>query len=192
VTRRSLIRRALLLLGIDSAGLMGCVAGRAAEDISRPSGVVVHPATPRGMLSGAEVEDLVAFGEVMVEGRPLDLAERGFLVDHLEYRTRNSPEYLALYRTTAGALDQLAGRRFGDLEIQERTELVGRHRLVTSRGRAGEDPSPLTAETRAALTRAVKDLIGGYYGSPAGWAVVGYDTFPGRCGALTRYTRQEA
>ena len=35
---------------------------------------------------------------------------------------------------------------------------------------------------RIVRTRAVPDLIGGYYGSPAGWAVVGYQSFPGRCG----------
>jgi hypothetical protein len=192
VTRRSLIRRALLLVGIDSAGLMGCVAGRAAEDISRPSGVVVQPATPGGMLSGAEVEDLVAFGEVVVEGRPLELAERGFLVDHLEYRTKSSPEYLALYRSTAGTLERLAGRRFADLEIRERITLIGRHRLAPSRGWPGESLGLLSAETRTAVTRTVKDLISGYYASPAGWAIVGQDAFPGRCGALTRYTRPEA
>jgi len=45
---------------------------------------------------------------------------------------------------------------------------------------------------RAIRTRAVPDLIGGYYGSPAGWAVVGYTTFPGRCEDLTRYVRAES
>jgi hypothetical protein len=196
VTRRNLIRRALLLLGIDSAGLAGCVAGRTAEQPSRSARPVFEPAPTAGApsgteLSSAEVKDLVAFGESLVEGRPLTLEERGSLAEHLEYRTRSSPEYLSLYRGTAATLERLAGHRFAELEVQERIELIGRYRLATSRGRAGEDPNPLTVETRAALTRAVKDLIGGYYGSPAGWAAVGYDVFPGRCGELTRYTRPE-
>jgi hypothetical protein len=38
----------------------------------------------------------------------------------------------------------------------------------------------------------VRDLVGGYYNSPAGWAVVGYAHFPGRCGDLGRYVRPEA
>jgi hypothetical protein len=192
VTRRNLIRQALLLLGIDSAGLMGCVAGRAAENICRPSGAVVQPATPGGMLSGAEVENLVAFGEVLVEGRPLELEERGYLAEHLEYRARGSPEYLALYRRTAVILERLAGRRFADLEIRERIALIDRHRLVPSRGWPGESLDLLNAETRADVTRTVKDLISGYYASEAGWAIVGQDAFPGRCGDLTRYTRPEA
>jgi hypothetical protein len=41
-------------------------------------------------------------------------------------------------------------------------------------------------------TRVIPDLIEGYWGSPAGWAAVGYEAFPGRCGDLTRYTRSEA
>lgn len=191
MTRRSLIRRALLLLGIDAAGLTACANGRVAEEVSRPARALSKLAAPVEALSGAEVDDLVAFGETLVEGQPLSFEARRPLAEHLEYRTRSSPEYLSLYRTTAGALEQLAGRRFSDLQMRERIELVGVHRLVTSRGRAGEGPDPLTAETRAALRRAVKDLIGGYYASSEGWAVVGYDAFPGRCGDLTRYTRPE-
>jgi hypothetical protein len=196
VTRRSLIRRALLVFGIDLAALTGCVTGRATEEVSGPARAVSELGAPAGTLSGAglsgaEVDDLVAFGETLVEGQPLSFEARRPLVEHLEYRTRSSPEYLSLYRGIATTLEQLSGRRFADLEVRERVQLIGRHRLAAPRGRAGEDPSPLTAETRAALARAVKDLIGGYYGSPAGWAAVGYDTFPGRCGELTRYTRPE-
>jgi hypothetical protein len=38
----------------------------------------------------------------------------------------------------------------------------------------------------------VPDLIRGYYESAAGWALVGYSTFPGQCGDLASYTRAEA
>ena len=196
MTRRSLIRRALLLLGIDAAGLAGCVTGRAMEEVSGPARAISEPAAPAGTLSGAdlssaEVEDLVAFGESLVEGRPLALEERRFLVEHLEYRTRSSSEYLSLYRGTATALERLSGRRFADLEVRERVEVIGQHRLAPARGRGDGDPSPLTVKTRTALTRAARDLIEGYYRSPAGWAAVGYDAFPGRCGELTRYTGPE-
>src|SRR2546422_1875618 len=34
------------------------------------------------------------------------------------------------------------------------------------------------------LHDALPIFLAGYYGSPAGWAVVGYATFPGRCGDL--------
>ena len=89
-------------------------------------------------------------------------------------------------------LQRLAGRRFASLEIRERAELIGRHRLTASHVWPGEDLGPFPEEMRALRMRIVKDLIGGYYGSSAGWAVVGYQTFPGRCGDLTRYTRAES
>ncbi len=64
--------------------------------------------------------------------------------------------------------------------------------LAASGVRPGEDLGRFPDEMRSLRTRAVPDLIGGYYASPAGWAAVGYDTFPGRCGELTRYTRPES
>ncbi len=88
-------------------------------------------------------------------------------------------------------LERLAGRRLASLEIQQRTELIARHRLAVSLVRPDEDLGPFPEEVRTLRTRIVPDLIGGYYNSPAGWAAVGYDTFPGRCGDLTRYGRSE-
>jgi hypothetical protein len=180
VTRRGLIGRSLLILGINAAGLIGCVLRRPAERSTTRT------------LSGAELEDLVAFGEALVDGRTLAPRERRYLAEHLEYRTTRSPEYLSLYRTTAGTLEHLAGRRFAHLEMNERMELIARHHLAASGVRPGEDLGQFPDEMRSLRTRAVPDLIGGYYASPAGWAAVGYDTFPGRCGELTRYTRPES
>ena len=145
----------------------------------------------RWPLSAAEMEDLVAFGEVLVEGRTLSPAERRYLVEHIAGPDeRASPEYLALYRTTVELLDRLAGRRFASLDIGERIALIvapspGCRRTGRATRTSGRSPTKL----RVVRTRVVPDLIGGYYGSPAGWAVVGYDSFPGRCGDLTRYTR---
>ena len=47
---------------------------------------------------------------------------------------------------------------------------------------------PFPDDASLVRTRVVPNLIAGYYASPAGWAVVGYDVFPGRCGDLARYT----
>lgn len=178
VTRRSLLQRALLILGIDAAGVTGLLSGPAAEVVSR-------------RLSTAEVEDLVAFAEVLVEDRALTPAERGYLVEHIEDRTTRSPGYLALYRAAVSVLERLGDRRIASVEIHERTELVARHRLAVTQVLPGEDLGPLPEEMRTLRTRVVPDLIGGYYGSPAGWAAVGYNTFPGRRGDLTRYVRPE-
>jgi hypothetical protein len=180
VTRRTLLRQLLVLLGIGSGSLAVPTTGRGAD--AAPSS---------GTLSQLELDDLVAFGEVLVEGRALSSAERGFLLQHIEDRMKRTPESLALYRTTVTTLEQLAGRPFARLDLHARTELVARHRLGVSQISADETLGPLSSQTQTVRTQVVEDLIGGYYNSPAGWAVVGYDTFPGRCGDLTRYTRAE-
>ena len=187
MTRRSLIQRALLILGIEPVGLLGCVSGRVASEASRPVEAALDPSSESGQLSTPEMEDLVAFGEVLVEGRTLAQAERRYLIEHIEDRATRSPDYLTLYRTAASTLDRVAGRRFASLEVRERIDLITRHRLGAVQGPGEKLPD----EMRALRMRAVPDLIRGYYGSPAGWAAVGYDTFPGRCGDLTRYTRPE-
>lgn len=191
VTRRSLIGRALLILGTVPAWLMGC-ALRRTTDGHPPAPASLDAPAAAGQLSTTELEALVAFGEVLVEGRPLAPAERGYLVEHLEERTRRSPGYLSLYRTTAGMLERLAGRRFAGLELRDRVELVARHRLGAWRGFTVSEAGPFSTEMHTIRTRVVPDLIRGYYASPAGWAAVGYDSFPGRCGDLTRYTSPQS
>jgi hypothetical protein len=186
VTRRSLIRRALLILGLSPVGLMGCASRRVAGRAAPPVRAAPEPGAE---LSRAEMADLVAFGEALVEGRTLDLAGRQSLVEHISDRMKRNPGYIALYRTAVSTLDRLAGRPFASLEIDERLQLIARYRLVGPPEPEGENPGPLAKEMDALRMQTVPDLIRGYYGSPTGWAVVGYQTFPGHCGDLTRYTR---
>ena len=105
---------------------------------------------------------------------------------------RASRDYLELCRTTVSLLRRLAGRRFSSLDMTERIELMTRHRLNSTDVPPEDDLGPFADDTRAVRTRARRDLIADYYNSPAGWAVVGYDVFPGRCGDLGRYTRPES
>ena len=139
------------------------------------------------------MENLVALAEVLVQGRALSPSERGRLVEVINDRALNTPGYLSLYRLTASVLDRLAHKRFADLSLPERTDLVLRHRLLPDGDPdTPSSPPPSVTEPEGAVREiAVPDLIAGYYRSPAGWAVVGYETFPGRCGDLVRYTRPE-
>ncbi len=149
-----------------------------------------HAAT--GALSAAETDAVVALGEVVVEGRALSPTARRYLADHVVERAREVPGFLSLYRNTARALDELAGGRFATLDAAARDALVARHILPASESETRRD---LRLVFRRSLVEigelAVPDLIRGYYGSGAGWELVGYTTFPGRCGDLLRYTRPE-
>ena len=151
----------------------------------------VDVSLPPGRLSAAEISAILAFAEVLVAEQALAPAERGPLVEHINDRTIATPGFLSLYRRTAGLLDRLTPQPFADLPRAERIALVQRLRLADSRVRTLEYLWSFNREAWLVRQHAVPDLIAAYYTSPAGWAVVGYDTSPGQCGDLARYTRAE-
>lgn len=191
MTRRSLLRILAAIGASVLALLLFWRPGRVARAVSRALRPRLDPASPTGALLDAETDSLVAFGEVLVEGRALSEAGRRHLIEHISDRTRHSPGYLSLYRRTAELLDGLAGARFSALELHRRTDIVTRHRLASRDVRTRDYLIPVRRQELAVRVLAVPDLIAGYYRSPAGWAVVGYDAFPGRCGSLARYTGPE-
>jgi len=192
MTRRLLLQGLLLSLWSRAAAAASWLTGR--PQAGREPGVADPPPPSPGAtgLSAAEMENLVGFGEVLVEGRTLLPPERDHLVEHITESLRDRPDTLALYRETAALLDRLARVPFAGLGISERIDLVRRHRL-DARGPLTDAEAPrLGVDAKAAREKAAPDLINGYWRSPAGWAAVGYQAFPGRCGDLTRYTRPEA
>lgn len=193
LARRALLKVAVLLAGVDVAEALGRLGGHRRQLSPPPPGARDEPApsAPAAPLSAADVEDLVAFAGILVEGGTLAPDDRRHVVEHVQDRARRQPAYQALYRTTVELLERLGGRRFASLAEAERLELVTRHRLMSPDVRPGESLGPFAEEVRVVRTRAGRDLIGGYYNSPAGWAAVGYTHFPGRCGDLGRYTRPE-
>jgi len=187
LSRRGLIRHVLVALGIGPTFVQGPL--RRARD-SR-AGVGAEAAAATTSLSSRELNDLVAFAELLVRGRPLPGDDREAFALEIEARAARDPEYLSLYRTTVTLLERLAGRGFSSLDVPARTALMSRHHLDSPHVRPGDALGPFADDVRLVRTRALRDLIADYYGSPAGWAVVGYDTFPGKCGDLERYTRPE-
>lgn len=188
-----MLRRVLLMLGLEPIGWAGCGARVEWSQTSRMDGVASDAASIGGPLLPAETEALVALAELLVEGRPLPPAGRRHLTVFIADRTTRSSRYLALYRATVSTLDRLAGRPFAGLDVLERSELIARHRLAAWHDSfTPEAAGAASAALEAIRRQAVPDLIRGYYGSPAGWGVVGYESFPGQCGELTRYTRADS
>jgi hypothetical protein len=185
-------RRALLWILIGTAWAFVSLWPRRAGDtllgMLRPR---VDTSLPPDKLSPAEIGALLGFAEVLVAERALPPAERGPLVEHINDRTLGTPGFLSLYRRAAGLLDRLAPRPFADLPRAERVAFVERLRLADSRVQRLEYLRPFNREALLTRQLVVPDLIAAYYTSPAGWAVVGYDTSPGQCGDLARYTREE-
>lgn len=192
MTRRGALRALLLSVGLDAFVHVPRAGRPAAEAAARLAEPTLAVESSTSALSSVDLDDLLAFAEVLLrEGKPFLPAERRDLIDHIEYRVARDPSALSLYRTTITVLERLAGARFATLDAPPRIEVMTRHRLASSRVRPDEPAGPYPDETREVRTRVVRDLIGGYYNAPAGWAAVGYDVFPGQCGDLERYTRSE-
>ncbi len=192
MTRRLLLQGLLLSLWSGVAEAVPSLTGRLRAAWRGFARAANKPAPEAPTLSASELATLLAFGEVLVEGRTLSAAERRYLAEHIEDGAKHIAEQRVQYRRAVRLLDRLAGKPFSRLEITDRIQLLGRHRLDARTGPTGDDPEPLGGELRMIRARVVPDLIEGYWGSPAGWAAVGYGTFPGRCGDLTRYTRSSA
>lgn len=192
MNRRLLLQALLLSLWSRAAAAAHGLTGRRRVAGERLALVTDEPASQSPTLSPAEIESLLAFGEVLVGDRALSPAERRYLAGHIEDWAQNLPGQLSDYRTAVRLLERLAGKPFSSLEIADRIRLLGRYRLDARVLPRGEDPERFGREVQLVRTNVVTALIEGYWGSPAGWAAVGYEIFPGRCGDLGRYTRPEA
>ena len=192
MTRRLLLQGLLLSLWGGVAEAVPRLTGRLRAGWRGCARAANEPAPEAPTLSPSELATLLAFGEVLVEGRTMSASERRYLAEHIQDNAKHIAEQRVQYTRAVRLLDRLARKPFSSLEIADRIQLLGRHRLDARTGPTGDDPEPLGGELRMIRARVVPDLIEGYWGSPAGWAAVGYGTFPGRCGNLTRYTRSEA
>ena len=144
LSRRSLLRGGVLALGVEPRVVLGPLWWRVQGSDAHLVGQV-HAAPPSSRLSDPELEDLVAFAELLVEGRALSPVERDFLVGSIADHVAREPDYLGLCRTTVSLLRRLAGRRFSSLDMTKRIELMTRHRLnsvLTHRRRMTSVPSP--------------------------------------------------
>ena len=108
LSRRSLLRSGVIALGVEPGGVLGPLWQRV-QDLGACLVAEAHAAPPPSRLSDSELEDLIAFAELLVEGRALSPVERDSLVENIAERIAREQEYLGLYRTTVSLL-QPAGR----------------------------------------------------------------------------------
>ncbi|MBI5406500.1 MAG: hypothetical protein HZA18_02250 [Nitrospirae bacterium] len=151
----------------------------------------LNSSSQTGILSKEEKETIIAFAEVLVKEKSLSIEERKYIIEHIDYRTQNTPGYLSIYRQTASLLNRITKSQFVTLDLSDRSKIVIHHNLISHQVRMWEYLNPFQRQELAIRTYAVPDIIKGFYSSPAGWALVGYDIFPGRCSNLFRYTHSE-
>jgi hypothetical protein len=150
---------------------------------------------PTGTLTDARHEVIYALLQVLAWDASFPCADVRRRVDE---RTSTVPGLLREYEAAVGLLEAATARRhpgraFQALSLDERDEVLRSilRRYPSPRGQpmvrrrlrlTSENVDALVAGGRARRLRVyvVRDLLAFYYSSAAGWAVVGYQAFPGR------------
>ncbi|WP_437960434.1 hypothetical protein WME76_12855 [Sorangium sp. So ce119] len=159
----------------------------------------LDPEAPTGVLSDAQHEIVYALFQVLAadEGFPREQVRR-----HVDARTRAEPGYLREYAAAVALLEAATARRhpgraFTALSAEARDAVL--RSILRPYPSARREPAwrrrlKLTSENldvargatiggrpaRRFRLHVVRDLLVYYYTTAAGWAVVGYDAFPGR------------
>ena len=145
--------------------------------------------SPPGRLSRDEMDTVLAYAEVLLGDAALSPRGRADLEQHIGDRCEHEPGYRAIYRLAVSVLDEAASGPFTARSPEERRRIVHRRGLHRYDVRARDWLWSFDRRGLAVRALAGRDLVTGYFLSPAGWAVVGYDAFPGRCRDLADYTR---
>jgi hypothetical protein len=183
-------RRRLLL----SAAAITAAAATGAAFVARPYlAKRLYPeldtAYPLGVLHDEEMRAVVALGETLVAPEiepPVD-----FFHDYVNSVTQSQHGFLKEYQraaallnaTSTGLFGQDARLQFSDLPRPRRDKVLrrllwqypGHDRIVRK-----VEKFMASQDALALRIHVMKPLIEHYYRSPYGWAVVGYDSFPGR------------
>ena len=192
MTRRSLLKSILLfaIVSFYTTVLWRSEWGR--YHILRIIKPRLNSYSQTGILSIGEKETIIAFAEVLIKEKGLSIEERKYIIEHIDYRTQNTPGFLSIYRSTASLLNRLTKSNFPALDLNDRVTVVISNHLISHHVKGWEYLNPFQRQELTIRTYVVPDIIKGYYSSPAGWAAVGYEIFPGRCSSLFRYTHSEA
>jgi hypothetical protein len=134
----------------------------------------------------------------------IDPVGRSAVMEHLRWRASESPGYRAAVAQGVALLDRETKRRFPKRERFGALSRDDANRVLASLI-AGIKPYPRFRELprdlllsfldrgrieRFRLRRhVVSEILHAYYQSGAGWALVGYDTYPGLCGGPGSYSR---
>lgn len=144
---------------------------------------------PLGVLQDIEMRNIVAFGETLVA--PESTPPVNFFIDYVNVVTQNQPGYLKVFQRSAALLDATSVDLFGQstwlhfaaLPLPQRDKVL---RALLWQYSGSDLIAPKVEKIVAsrhvlALRKYVMGpLIEHYYRSPYGWALVGYESFPGR------------
>ncbi len=187
-------RRVLLFLAAAASSLLALLAlltdrrgvWLALERVLAPR---LDPSSAPGPLSRRDVDTVLAYADVLLSDTGVSAAARVDLEGHVRDRCQHEPGYRDAYRLAVTVLDDAAGGEFASRPFDERRRIVHRRNLHRHDVRARDWLWTVDRRGLAVRALAARDLVAGFFLSSAGWALLGYETFPGRCRNLSDYTR---
>jgi hypothetical protein len=163
----------------------------------------LDPSTGTGALNSDLEARLWALAIVLLPSQ-IHPAGRSAVLEQLRWRALESPGYRTAFADGLAFLDRETKRRFpgrrrfGELPRDDANQILGPLLAgIKAYPRFRELPRDLLMSflDRARTDRfrlrrhVVGEILHAYYQSGAGWALVGYDTYPGLCAGLDSYSR---
>ncbi len=199
--RRAFLRLALVLGAAGAAAVAGLRLRRVEPlaGVRRWLAPRLDGAAPTGVLAADEMRTIVALGRVLIPDDETPGARATWVERYVNERTARHPGYLPEYKAAVALLDAAAAQvapsrpRFHQLTLEQGGEvmedLFGRRGSASRWWRRVERILPAGQRKQRCWSFVIEDLLSGFYSTPAGWAVVGYDNYPGVPGDPRAYTR---
>lgn len=158
----------------------------------------------KGVISDEEMKTIIALSEVLVSENEMARI-KGFVREHVHYRTTNHKAYLKEYKDAVKLLGEKTKEVFGtnrsffELTLLERNKVLGsilrKYRAILWKYRADKSVPILeriflSKRESAFRDFVARDILMAFYRYHGGWALVGYSHYPGVLAADPRdYTR---
>jgi hypothetical protein len=200
LTRRRFVKILLAgsFLAVPVVGALRLWLGSPVLLLRRVMAVELDRSAPVGLLEPNEMATITRLAGVLVPADTTPGASSGWAHEHVNRTTSTRPGYLKEYRAAVRLLDESAvaltpsSSPFHLLSAAVADELLTktfgwRRTASTWRGRMER----LTASGRRrerCWEFVIHDLLQGFYRTSSGWAVVGYDSYPGVPGDPRAYT----
>jgi len=204
MTRRRFLKFLLAgaFLALPVLGALRLWLGSPFRFLRRALAVELDRSAPVGLLEADEMATITRLAEVLVPPDTTPGASAGWVREHVDQTTGSRPGYLREYRAAAGLLDEAAAAlqpsvtHFHLLAVAAADQVLrgmfGRRRNASPWRSRMERLTASGRRRERCWNFVIHDLLQGFYRTSSGWAVVGYDSYPGVPGDPRAYTSPPA
>lgn len=155
--------------------------------------------TPAGLLDSNELITVTHLAQVLIPEDSTPGASEEWVRQHVNHATESRPGYMEEYRSAAAFLNEVAAETQPSTPYFHLLSNEDVNNILTEMFRWRQQNYTTWRERIHQLSRSgrrqerlwhfvIQDILRNFYKSPDGWAVIGYDNYPGMPGDPRAYT----